>query len=58
VPVDGGIRALMARQFTHRRVQALEPAIERLTDELLDGFVVGSPDFMLRGYEHLPVSVG
>jgi cytochrome P450 len=48
----------MARQFTHRRVQALEPAIERLTDELLDGFVVGSPDFMLRGYEHLPVSVG
>src|SRR6266851_1132606 len=51
------IRGLMARQFTHRRVQALEPAIERLTDELLDGFSGGSLDFMDAFAFALPVTV-
>jgi len=56
------IRALFARQFTHRRVQALEPAIGGLTDALLDVMADlgagGAPvDFMREFAFALPVTV-
>ncbi len=56
------LRGLMARQFTHRRVQALEPAITRLTDALLDALAEdgagGRPvDFMQDFAFALPVAV-
>lgn len=56
------LRGLMIRQFTHRRVQALEPAIARLTDSLLgklaDGGAGGQPvDFMQDFAFALPVAV-
>ncbi len=56
------LRGLMTRQFTHRRVQALEPAIARLTDSLLaalaDGGSGGQPvDFMQDFAFALPVAV-
>jgi len=35
------LRGLLTRQFTHRRVQALELAIARLTDSLLGTLAVG-----------------
>ncbi len=56
------VRTLMARQFTHRRVQALEPAISALTDALLDAMADrgsgGEPvDFMREFAYALPVAV-
>ena len=36
------LRGLMTRQFTHRRVQSLEPAIARLTDSLLGKLADGA----------------
>ncbi len=56
------VRTLMARQFTHRRVQALEPAISALTDTLLDAMADrgsgGEPvDFMREFAYALPVAV-
>jgi cytochrome P450 len=52
----------MTRQFTHRRVQALEPAIAALTDSLLDEMARkgdgGEPvDFMREFAFALPVAV-
>jgi cytochrome P450 len=60
--VHARIRALMARQFTHRRVQGLEPAVVRLTDSLLDAMAEragdGEPvDFMAEFAFALPVAV-
>jgi cytochrome P450 len=60
--VHARIRALMARQFTHRRVQGLEPAVTRLTDSLLDAMAEraghGEPvDFMAEFAFALPVAV-
>ena len=56
------VRTLMTRQFTHRRVQALEPAIAALTDKLLDAMAErgagGEPvDFMREFAFALPVAV-
>jgi cytochrome P450 len=56
------VRTLMTRQFTHRRVQALEPAIAALTDSLLDEMAGqgegGEPvDFMQEFAFALPVAV-
>jgi cytochrome P450 len=56
------IRSLMAKAFTRRRVASLEPAVARLTDELLDGLAElgadGSPvDFMQEFAFALPVTV-
>jgi cytochrome P450 len=56
------IRTLMARTFTFRRVQALEPAIAALTDELLDsmadkGADGSAVDFMREFAFALPVAV-
>jgi cytochrome P450 len=56
------VRTLMTRQFTHRRVQALEPAIAALTDSLLDEMARqgegGEPvDFMSAFAFALPVAV-
>ena len=56
------VRTLMARQFTHRRVQALQPAISDLTDALLDAMADrgsgGEPvDFMREFAYALPVAV-
>jgi cytochrome P450 len=56
------VRTLMSRQFTHRRVQGLEPAIAALTDSLLDAMAEhGSGgeavDFMREFAFALPVAV-
>jgi len=56
------VRTLMARRFTHRRVRALEPAIARIADTLLDAMADagsdGSPvDFMREFAFALPVAV-
>ncbi len=56
------VRTLMARQFTHRRVQALEPVIATLTDALLDvmadGGAGGEPvEFMSEFAFALPAAV-
>jgi cytochrome P450 len=56
------IRSLMARAFTRRRVAELEPAVARLTDDLLDSIAEhganGSPvDFMQEFAFALPVTV-
>jgi cytochrome P450 len=56
------VRTLMARQFTHRRVQALKPAIATVTDALLDGMSERGGggeevDFMREFAFALPVAV-
>jgi cytochrome P450 len=56
------IRSLMSRAFTARRVAGLEPAIERMTDDLLDAMsdqgADGSPvEFMQEFAYPLPVTV-
>jgi cytochrome P450 len=56
------IRTLMARTFTFRRVQALEPAIAALTDGLLDAMAEkgaggAAVDFMSEFAFALPVAV-
>jgi cytochrome P450 len=56
------IRSLMARTFTFRRVQGLEPAIVALTDALLDAMAAkgadgGAVDFMQDFAFALPVAV-
>lgn len=56
------LRAVFARQFTHRRVQALEPAIGTITDGLLaamaDLGAGGAPvDFMREFAFALPITV-
>ena len=56
------IRSLLGRQFTHRRIQALEPAVARLTDALLDamanqGADGSAIDFMREFAFALPVAV-
>jgi cytochrome P450 len=56
------VRTLMTRQFTHRRVQSLEPAIAAFTDTLLDAMARrgagGEPvDFMTEFAFALPVAV-
>jgi len=56
------IRGLMAREFTARRVRDLRPAVERLTDALLDAMAErgsgGEPvDFMDEFAFALPVTV-
>ena len=56
------VRTLMTRQFTHRRVQSLEPAIAAFTDTLLDAMAQrgagGEPvDFMSEFAFALPVAV-
>ena len=33
------LRALVAREFTFRRVEALRPRVQRITDELLDAML-------------------
>jgi cytochrome P450 len=61
-PRHARIRSLIARAFTARRVAALEPAIEKLTDDLLDAMADrgadGSPvEFMHDFAFLLPVTV-
>ncbi|HVB43696.1 MAG TPA: cytochrome P450 [Streptosporangiaceae bacterium] len=56
------IRGLIARQFTQRRIRALEPALSALTDRLLDAIADqgsdGSPvDFMQEFAYALPIAV-
>ncbi|WP_328760387.1 cytochrome P450 [Streptomyces sp. NBC_00271] len=61
-PVHGQVRSLVSAVFTARRVAALEPAITRTVDVLMDGLDKaggdGSPvDFMDAFAFRLPVSV-
>ena len=56
------IRSLMARAFTPRRIAGLEPAIAKMTDDLLDGIgdrgADGSVIEFMRDFAHLlPVTV-
>jgi len=57
--VHARIRSLMAKAFTRRRVAELEPAVVRLTEELLDGLAGhgGEVDFMQEFAFTLPVTV-
>ncbi|QNS03369.1 cytochrome P450 family protein [Streptomyces xanthii] len=46
-PEHGRLRALVTREFTPRRVEALAPRIQKITDELLDAMVpLGSADLI------------
>jgi cytochrome P450 len=61
-PRHARIRSLIARAFTARRVAALEPAIERLTDGLLDAMADRGADGSSVEFMHdfaylLPVTV-
>ncbi len=61
-PRHARIRSLIARAFTARRVAALEPAIERLTDSLLDAMADRGADGSAVEFMHdfaflLPVTV-
>jgi cytochrome P450 len=61
-PRHARIRSVIARAFTPRRVAALEPAIARLTDGLLDAMADhgadGSPVEFMRDFAYLlPVTV-
>jgi len=61
-PDHGRIRSLISRAFTPRRVAALQPPVERMTDELLDAMAIkgadGSPmEFMHDFAFLLPVRV-
>ena len=56
------VRSLISSAFTQRRVAALEPAIARMTDRLLDEFAAagadgGAVDFMELFAYRLPVTV-
>lgn len=57
-PQHTRIRALFTKALTARRIDALEPAIQRIADELIDGFAAdGRVDLMSRFAYHLPLSV-
>jgi cytochrome P450 len=61
-PKHARIRSLIARAFTARRVAALEPAIARLADELLDAIADRGADGSVVEFMHdfaylLPVTV-
>ncbi len=61
-PEHTRIRTLMSRAFTARRVASLEPAITRMTDDLLDAMADrgadGSPVEFMRDFAYLlPVTV-
>ena len=57
-PVHTRLRKLLAAAFTARRVEALRPAIQRFTDELLDAVVdQGECDLMAALARPLPIRV-
>jgi cytochrome P450 len=61
-PVHGPIRSMISRAFTARRIAGLQPAIERMTDDLLDGMAErgsdgGPVEFMHDFAFLLPVTV-
>jgi cytochrome P450 len=61
-PQHGPVRSLISRTFTPRRVAGLQPAVERMTDDLLDGMAergsAGTPvEFMHDFAFLLPVTV-
>jgi cytochrome P450 len=61
-PQHAGIRSLMSRAFTARRIAGLQPAVERMTDELLDAIADhsvagGQVEFMHDFAFLLPVTV-
>jgi cytochrome P450 len=61
-PEHTRIRSLMSRAFTARRVAALEPAIARIADDLLDGLAErgsgGAPVEFMHDFAYLlPVTV-
>ncbi|MFC6156628.1 cytochrome P450 [Kribbella jiaozuonensis] len=55
-PEHGRMRSLISQVFTPRRVAALQPAIEKAVDDLLDG-LPAEVDFMDRFAFQLPVTV-
>ena len=61
-PEHGRIRGLMSKAFTARRIAGLEPAIARMTDDLLDAVAArgndGSPVEFMQDFAYLlPVTV-
>ena len=52
------LRRLVSQAFTPRRVEALRPVVERLAEDLVDGFVAkGGGDLIAAVAEPLPVTV-
>ncbi len=57
-PEHTRLRRLVAREFTARRVQALAPLVQRITDELLDAMVpLGRADLVQSFAFPLPLTV-
>ncbi|OIJ64115.1 cytochrome [Streptomyces mangrovisoli] len=57
-PEHTRLRALVAREFTMRRVEALRPRIERITDDLLDAMLPrGRGDLVEEFAYPLPITV-
>ncbi|MFI5807677.1 cytochrome P450 [Streptomyces sp. NPDC051561] len=52
------LRKLVAREFTHRRVQSMRPRVQQLTDELLDTMLKGERADLVDAFAFpLPLSV-
>ena len=57
-PLHDRIRGLVARAFTPRRIEALEPRIEQIAADLIDGFAaLGSADIVETFAWPLPLRV-
>lgn len=57
-PQHTRLRRLVSRAFTHRRIQALEPRIQQITDELLDRMKPGETVDLIEEYAFpIPIQV-
>lgn len=56
-PRHTNVRSLVTRTFTLRRVEALRPVVQRITDELVDNMVAGPRPAELNEALALPLSI-